>query len=84
MAAPTLACYPNPVNDVLTLQWENVMPGDLQARLLDATGRVCAMRSFHFARTGSVAWDLRALPPGRYMMLTASGQFSWRSAVMKL
>ncbi len=80
---PSFDIYPDPVDDILTMRWNNITSGTLRAVLMDATGRICATRSWHTGAAGSSNWDLTILPPGRYVLLTMNGNNSWRSPLVK-
>jgi hypothetical protein len=74
-SAAALLLYPNPANEMITIQWDSVLPGAL-VTVLDALGRE-VMRTTFTGAGGVLPVD--GLADGNYVLNVLNGDGLYRS-----
>jgi len=67
----SIAIYPNPVSNQLTVALEGNWSGEIGGQLFDATGRT--VRSYRIMGAARSLWDVSALPEGLYFLRVSTG-----------
>jgi hypothetical protein len=71
----TFSLYPNPVSEMLSVDFMNDIAAPLSVRILDLTGRTVTAKSYGIGQIGMVHYqlDVRSLKPGSYIVTLEMG-----------
>ncbi|MFI5203455.1 MAG: PKD domain-containing protein [Flavobacteriales bacterium] len=75
--------YPNPVNDVFTIQIESSLTDDIQVEVLSPVGQVISTKNIPHTNNTAVAFDMSAYASGVYFVRIAQGNSRMVKPFMK-
>lgn len=74
-ALPSVKLYPNPVKDVLTIQYSGNRLNDMQLEICDMAGRSISLQKFHDVESGQqISLNVNSLSKGIYLCKMISGK----------
>jgi hypothetical protein len=73
--SPSVKLYPNPVKDVLSVQYSGSRLNEMQVEICDISGRSFSLQRFYDVQSGQqITLNVNSLPKGIYLCKMISGQ----------
>ncbi len=72
---PSVKFFPNPVNDVMNIQYSGIRLNEMQLEIFDITGRIISAQKFHNVESGqTISLNVNSLRQGIYLCKLTSGK----------
>lgn len=72
-----MSIYPNPVNEELSIEWENIPEGSYQLSLFDLTGAKVHSEKIQLQKDGIHTLRTDAFVSGQYILLLQGAELNW-------